>query len=324
MARHPLTLSPLHPQSYPTGVTPSRPIVILGFGRSGTTWLSDVVSKVLGGLLLFEPLHPQVCDFAAEVCYAPSPALIGAQRLHDHLGAAMTAVCRHRWLLRNHLFTPLEDVSQSYIDMVWNECPVIGFKEIRANFLIDWLIEQFDARIVFLLRHPCSVLASLRRRANFWNEFGWEQHYRMFHARVIDGWPAASALIAPHRAAIAAARTELDQQTVMWALTALLAAWQLEQHDLPLFCYEDFYDQPFAATRNLMAYLGEGSPSMHPAHLFVPSMTTLRTTHGLVKAETDYASHGERLFWQDVLTDAEVGRIMGIVESMGLDRWYTL
>lgn len=300
-----------------------RPIVILGFGRSGTTWLSDIVSKVLGGLILFEPLHPQVCAFAADVCYATHLAADVSRQLATYLNEVLNGVHRHRWLLRNHLFTPLEEVSQAYVDMVWNECPILGFKEIRANFLMEWLIDHFDARVVFIIRHPCAVLASLRRRPRFWEEFGWERHYRMFWERVITGWPEARERIRSRQKVIAAACTDLEKQAVMWALTTDLVARQLERRGLPVFRYEDFYEEPFAATRRLMTYLGEPAPRLHPAHLFVPSMTTLRTTHGLLRTENDYAAHGERLFWHDVFNEDETHAIMTIARAFDCDRFYS-
>ncbi|MCX7853788.1 MAG: sulfotransferase [Caldilineales bacterium] len=302
---------------------PVRPIVILGFGRSGTTWLSDIVSKVLGGLILFEPLHPQVCAFAADVCYATHPTADTSRQLAVYLNEVLSGIHRHRWLLRNHLFTPLEEVSQAYVDMVWNECPILGFKEIRANFLLDWLIDHFDARVVFIIRHPCAVLASLRRRPRFWEEFGRERHYRMFWERVVAGQPEARKRVRSRQGVIAAACTDLEKQAVMWALTTDLVARQLERRGLPIFRYEDFYEEPFTATRRLLAYLGEPAPRLHPAHLFVPSMTTLRTTHGLLRTENDYAVHGERLFWQDVLNEDEIATIMTIACAFDCDRFYS-
>ncbi len=301
---------------------PSRPIIVLGFGRSGTTWIADIISKVLGGLVLFEPLHPQVCPFAAEVCYAGHLETEVSHRLAAYLEEVLVGRHRQRWLLRNHLFTPLEEVSQAYVDMIWDECPILGFKEIRAAFLIDWLIERFEARIVFLLRHPCAVLASIRRRPRFWDEFGWEQHDRFFQERVISGRPDVYARLAPRLALLETPRTDLEKQAVMWAITADLALGQLERHGLPFFRYEDFYDHPFTATRALMAYLGEPQPRIHPAHLFVPSMTTLRTVHGLVRSESDYQIHGKRLFWRDVLSPEEEQRIMTIVNVFDCGRCY--
>ncbi len=296
-----------------------RPIVVLGFGRSGTTWISDIISKTLGGLLLFEPLHPQVCDFATAACYTDASDPVLASHLEEHLCAIFSGRERHKWLLRNHLFTPLQDVSDAFVDAIWRECQVIGFKEIRANFLIDWLVRRYDARIVYIARHPCAVIASLRRRPNFWKELGWDTHRRLFSERVLPLSPEGGRWAT----LLDNARPDLEQQTAMWAATHALATRQLQQRGLPIFYYEDFYEQPFAATRNLLHYLGHPTHAIHPAHLFVPSMTTLRTVHGLTATETTYAEHGESLFWDDVLSQAEVTNIMDIVAAFGVTDYRT-
>ncbi|MDW8268912.1 MAG: hypothetical protein RMN24_07085 [Anaerolineae bacterium] len=65
-------------------------------------------------------MHPQVCAFAADVCYATHPTADTSRQLAVYLNGP-SGIHRHRWLLRNHLFTPLEEVSQAYVDMVWND-----------------------------------------------------------------------------------------------------------------------------------------------------------------------------------------------------------
>ncbi|MCO6449595.1 MAG: hypothetical protein J5I90_02290 [Caldilineales bacterium] len=295
-----------------------RPIVVLGFGRSGTTWISDIVSKCLGGLVLFEPLHPAVCPFAAEACYADGGDEALATTLESYLRGVLSGAERDRWLLRNHLFSPLEDVSAGFVETIWQECAVIGFKEIRANFMVDWLVERFDARPVYVARHPCAVIASLRRRANFWNEFGWAAHRRFFTDRVLENPANAKRITPAQRQIVTSAETMLEQEAAMWALSHALTVETLDRLGAPVFYYEYFYENPFPATRNLLRYLGHNPDALHPSHVFVPSMTTLRTVHGLTASESDYRQQGLALFWQDVLTAAEVQTIMDVAASLGV------
>ncbi len=300
---------------------PQGPIVVLGFGRSGTTWLSDIISKSLGGLILFEPLHPRTCSFAADVCYASLSDRESSQRAGAYLAAVLAKENRHPWLLRNHVFTPLDEVSSEFIEAIWSECRVLGFKEIRANFMIPWLRENLNARIVFLVRHPCAVIASIRRRPNFWNEFGWDAHWRMFVERPL-ATPADAAVGTAQRIA-RRARSDLQKQAAMWAVTYAFAQAELRSGAVPMFHYEDFYAQPFAAARNLFACLGYSDIHMHPSHLFVPSMTTMRTVHGLTATESDYVRRGEAMFWEDVLSEGDVREIMAVVADSGIDAYTT-
>jgi len=294
-----------------------RPVIVLSFGRSGSTWVSDIISKNRGGLLLFEPLHPEICPFPQEACYSDGYDAGLNENLQDFLAAVMAKEFRNRWLLRNHLFNPLEAVSQTFVDMVWRETQVLGFKEIRANFMIDWLIETFDARIVYLVRHPAAVIASLRRRKNFWNEFGFETHWRLFHEHVVNN-PRNELTLHPYRAVIAGAVTQIEREAVMWAVSHKLATQALARHDLPLFHYEDFYERAFLTTRRLVRYLGGNPDAIHPAHIFVPSMTTIRTVHGLTASESDFAAKGWRIFWDDILAPEELQTIMGLVQAFDI------
>ncbi len=296
------------------------PIIVLSFGRSGSTWVSDIISKSLGGLLLFEPLHPEICPFARQACYSDGYEATLNARLLPFLQDVMAAKYRKRWLLRNHLFSPLEAVSQAFVDMVWEETQVLGFKEIRANYMIDWFIEHLDARIVYLVRHPAAVIASLRRRKNFWNEFGFESHWRLFLAHVVHK-PANQPLLQPYQPLINQAATQIEQETVMWAISHKLAARALARRHLPIFYYEAFYQHAFATTRKLVRYLGGDPQAIHPAHIFVPSMTTIRTVHGLTASETDFAHKGWGIFWEDILTPDDYRTIMALVRAFDIEAY---
>ncbi len=295
---------------------PTDPIVVLSFGRSGSTWVSDIISKSLGGLLLFEPLHPEACSFAEEICYSDAATPAQSAQLDLFLSDILDKQDHNRWLLRNHLFSPLEDVSPAFVESVWNECRVLGFKDIRATFLIEWLLEHLHARIVYLVRHPYAVIASLHRRTNFWNEFGFEQHWRFFQERVLLN-PRNQALLLPYASIIDSAQTQTAREAVMWAASHKIASAILQRHGLPTFYYEDFYRNAFSTTRAMLNYLGHEA-DLHPAHIFVPSMTTIRTVHGLTSSESDYSSAGMAIFWQDILDPDELDKIGAIVRAFDI------
>ena len=294
-----------------------RPIIVLGFGRSGTTWISDIISKALGGLVLFEPLHPAVCDFAREVCYSPVVDRAERERLQAHLDGVLHKRHRDRWLLRNHLFSPLEEASDAFLNAIWDNCTVLGFKSIRGVQMMGWLRQVLDARIVYVTRHPCAVLASIRRRENFWKEFGWSEHVEMFFSRA-KAHPHWEEIAARYEVTVSRVDSELEVQALMWSVTQLLAELQLQELGLPQFDYESFYDAPFAEAQHLLAYLGYPDLTLHPAHIFVPSMTTLHTVHGFRRTETDYTMAGIEMFWKGVLSQSEVNAILNIVYLMGV------
>ena len=105
----------------------------------------------------------------------------------------------------------------------------------------------------------------------------------------------------------------------MWAVSHKLASAAMTRHGLPIFYYEDFYQYPFPTTRQLIRYVGGDPEALHPAHIFVPSMTTIRTVHGLTSSESDFATRGWGIFWEDILTPEELEEIMAIVRAFELE-----
>lgn len=295
-----------------------KSVVILGFGRSGTTWISDILSKVTGRLILFEPLHPAASGLGRAFTYGRGVSPVGGDSLVSYLDDVLGKRVRKNWLLRNHLPVGLDEVSDDFVDAVWRECEVVGLKEIRSNFMIPWLARSLDVRIVFVMRHPLAVMASLKKRVRFFDEFGWDAHVEMFVERVFSNEAYASTGVLGGRARFVGARTRIEQCACMWAATHAVALADLARLGLPVFHYESFYESPYATTRALLRYLGLSGRSIHPSHLFVPSITTHKTLHGLREGEDRIAREGASLFWDGVLTAEEVDSTMEIVRAFGL------
>ena len=158
-------------------------IIILGFGRSGTPWLSDIISKTLGGLILFEPLHPKVLSNSKEIAYSKINEDKQSLQLIKHLNNVLENNNRSDWLLRNHIPYKIEEMGQDYFNLIWDYCRIIGFKSIRANHMIEWIYHNISKDIIFVTRHPSAVIASILRREKnghkFW-EFGWPRTYEIF------------------------------------------------------------------------------------------------------------------------------------------------
>jgi hypothetical protein len=294
----------------------AQKIAVLGFGRSGTTWISDIISKVTGGLILFEPFHPSVTDMSQQLSYAPiSPG--NAQAIHGYLSDVLGKNHRKMWLMRNHVPVRLEEISPHFLDLIWENCNVIGFKEIRANFMLRWLKQDLGCKIVYIVRHPCAVVSSILRRSNFW-EFGWPGTYDIFLERTLHHPLYRNHRINDCRSVIAGATAAFEQYAVMWAITHAIVIPELKSLGLPIFYYEEFYTNPFESVRKLLDFIGVDKDNIHPAYIFTPSMTTLRTLHGLYGSE-DLIRDGASIFWKDTLDTAQFDRVREIAHCFGID-----
>lgn len=79
----------------------NRPIFVLGFGRSGTTWISDVISRTLCGILLFEPFHPKMK--IGRFAYQSNLDNIARMALKYHIQNLLDGHIIEPWVLRNSL-----------------------------------------------------------------------------------------------------------------------------------------------------------------------------------------------------------------------------
>ena len=295
-----------------------KSIIVLGFGRSGTTWISDILSKVLGGLILFEPLHPSVTDLGTKFAYSDVEDGEDSMALKSYLDALLNGKHRKDWLLRNHVPVPVQDVSRSLLEEIWEQCAVIGFKEIRSNFMIPWFNDNFDCRIAYIVRDPRASIASIKRRRNFFMEFGWPDSYEMFLKRTIYADRYRDHEIARGIDFARTADTDVAKYAVMWSITHALVLEELRSLGLPIFHYEDFYLRPFTSVKMLLEYLGHDEVNIHPAHIFTPSMTTMKTLHGLYEQEQIIAENGFSMFWEDTLKEEEADLISDTVGFFGL------
>lgn len=285
-----------------------KPIIIAGFGRSGTTWLSDIISKALGGIILFEPYHPCVFEAAKDHIYATDTDMdaLSAQWQMLHRDAPK----RDRWLLRNHLRSPIEDISQHYVDEIWEHCDIIGFKTIRLNHQLDKLRDQLDGQLVFILRHPLAVISSIMGRDRFWEEFGWDWHWNTFITKTDLAFKVPTVIKALLRQRDTL-KTNNDRMAYMWAVSTTISLDKMDEQDI-IVRYEDLYNKPYQQTREILDQLGHPKKSMHPAYIFEPSMTTLRTFHNSGNPSLSQAS---KVFWQDRISDTEASSLIQTIRT---------
>ena len=282
----------------------NKAVFILGLGRSGTTWISDIISKYSGGLILFEPLHPQIYSDVNTTIYRES---VLSAALVKHLDAVLSKQLKRDWLLRNHLPSTIDQVDPKYVESIWEHSEIIGLKSIRLNTSFDSLVEHYSARVVYFIRHPLAVIASIRNRPHFWEDLGWSQHWRLFnnHIRGLKFQKLS-----------ADCNTRIEQLAFVWGYLNLRALKQLHQiNSQPIF-YEDLYTHPFDQVKNLLINLDLYDHPIHPSHIFTPSMVSLNTLHSAQYSSFDDDFLSLDFFWTDTLTDDEIKSIHRVIHKL--------
>lgn len=171
-------------------VNSSQYPVISGSGRSGTTWIQDVIARSNDLRTAFEPLHPSAIPAMQNYAYKVLDQNEDAAELRDYLQRIFSGQYRDTWVdyrIRPDRLRPgLNNVSspmalyqylarwrklyrQSKVYRKHIGKPVIT-KFIRASQMYGWLLQSFNMQIVHVTRHPCAVIESkLRLGGDDWD-----------------------------------------------------------------------------------------------------------------------------------------------------------
>jgi len=124
-----------------------KTVIVAGSGRSGTTWLGEMINYRRNYRVLFEPYHyTYVPEWSG---FNPRHYLRGDEseaRLLASMQAILTGSLANKWTDKT---APPENARHLLI------------KEIRANLMLYWIHRHYrSVRIVFLVRHPGAVIHS--------------------------------------------------------------------------------------------------------------------------------------------------------------------
>jgi hypothetical protein len=208
-------------------------VFLAGSGRSGTTWLSEVINYKGAYRYVFEPFNPARVrafgHFRSKQYLRPGDvreAFLEPARL------ALSGDLKDPWTDRfNTKFVARRRL----------------IKDIRANLLLGWMRANFPGMpIVLLLRHPCAVVTS--RLA-----LGWKDNLgeTMAQEDLVEDF------LLPVEAEIRAARDDFERHLFLWCIDNYVPLRQFARGEIHLVYYEDLLENPEDGLRSLFGFLGE-------------------------------------------------------------------
>lgn len=264
-------------------------VFLAGSGRSGTTWVADVVNHRREYRLVFEPFHPgEVSDCGG---FATKQYLRPSDRREEYLEPA-------RKVLTGELRSPWTDR--------FNRGLVARrrlIKDIRANLLLGWMRANFPGMpMILLLRHPCAVVAS--RLALGWGD---NLSETMAQEELVEDF------LAPFEKEIRGADTAFERHLFLWCIDNYVPLVQFEPEEIHVAFYERLVAEPRSEAERLFAFLGEETDAGLDRALTRPSPLSRRNA---APGRSNLAA------WQSALTDAQIRRAVEILGLFGLDRVY--
>ena len=126
------------------------PIYLIGIPRSGTTWITSILSTAPGIKCLFEPFHSQLIP--ASVPYK-NKYFRGEDR-----DEAFTLY------FQNILRGKINNEELGYLGWIYKQLPWwpsrILIKDVNTTMALDWIAQHINPIIVIVMRHPCAVALS--------------------------------------------------------------------------------------------------------------------------------------------------------------------
>lgn len=265
----------------------SDAIVLTSSPRSGSTLLSQILKATPRSCVLFEPLHLKEVPAAEEAGFTwrtyVQPELEWPQGK-----AFLTRVFEGR------IINPWLSREMSVQDALRAERLIVKF--VRANRLLPWLCHAFDIPApIFLIRHPCAVIASQIK-------YGWANAQHP---------PESPPYLAPYpafQAALSQLTSDVEYLAALWALDQLPVLLQKPPHPWLIMTYEELFLRPDQTIEKICARLNlDIDRNQALKSMAIPSSVVSRSgISGLAG-------------WKNQLTSDQINKILRTVNAFGIE-----
>jgi hypothetical protein len=274
---------------------PSASVVLAGKGRSGTTWMADLINHNNDYRIIFEPFNPD-----------------------------RVAMCRHfgrrKYIRENsrdpRFLAPVEAIVTGRFRSAWSDAKNMRLflakrrliKTVRATLFLRWLKSCYPTvPIVLALRHPCAVASSALK-------LGWTPAIPDMLAQE----DLVEDFLAPYLDLILGARDDFERHVFAWCIEYYVVLRQFRIGEIYLLFWENLYDQPDWELEQVFDFLGERYEGHSGASLRKASSTTSKETRESIASGRDLLE-----LWRAEVPREQVKRCLQILGVFGLDQIYS-
>jgi Sulfotransferase family len=270
-----------------------KSVIIAGTGRSGTTWLADLISSQIPCRIMFEPFHPGKIKEFSQFNYfqymrptEPNDALL------SYCHKVFTGNIRDAWI-------------DSKLVRIFPRLRII--KDIRVNLFLKWIHNQFpNVPILFIIRHPCAVVQSRL-------ELRWDTDRDI--TPILSQKGLVDDFLSDKMDIIAGARTYEEKHAVIWCISNLIPIRQFQSNSLNVIFYENLCNNPEFEVPKIFSMINQWC--QRPVfELTEKPSGTIKPFSAIVTGENKIAR------WKKKLSAVQITRILSVVEGFGLDYIY--
>jgi hypothetical protein len=274
-------------------------IWIAGDGRSGTTWLEQILNYTGNRRIVFEPFHP----FRVE----PMSSLRPLHYARPDSPSTELALLADR-VFSGTFYHPLVD--RGKVRLVHDGLLV---KDIFANLFLGWADRRYpDVQKILIMRHPFAV-ASSKLRLQSW-------HWVDSATTLLEQKHLVDDYLRPHVDMISSVSDPFEMHVLLWSIMNMVPLLQLPESRLRVVTYEGLCRSPNEELKCLVDWLGWESTVLEDPKLenaISRPSRTVRTDSAIQVASDPVTS-----WFEHVTTDMR-HRGQRILESFGLEDLYT-
>lgn len=269
-------------------------IIIDGVGRSGTTWLAEILADILHYRQIFEPFRPDKVEIFSEFQYKEYiPPSYRNDEYFNIFKRILAGKIKNRWINQdNRVFR-----AQGRI-----------IKSIRASFFLKWIKNNFpEIPIIFMMRHPCAV-------TNSRTELGWSQNELDL---LLKQEKLVTDHLEPYLNVIKDAKTLIQKNACIWCIQNLIALNTMEPDDWFIITYEHLFMNPEDEIKNILMFIG---------YIKEFDISKIKNRHSLqTLKQSDIITHSNPLeAWKTKLSENDINDILNIVREFSLDNIYDI
>jgi len=270
---------------------PENALIVTGTGRSGTTWLANIISSSPGIVAIYEPLHPLFNKYAKKVGFSWAPYLPPDVKRED-------VVHMFRIILSGRA---LDEFRNTHILKALGG-KFFVFKFINLNRLLPWLLKNFRLKYkpVLIIRHPCGVIYSQMMHPNFPPPLQISEDDKNL---ILEFFPKLALYFDEKR--------EHILRAISWALDNFIPLHLLNPDEFILVSYEKLVIDPYNEIKKIYKTWG-----LRP-HKDVFSKIKCKSIEARSWAEFEKSGRKKIGVWKKYLTPIQIKEILDTVHSFG-------
>ncbi|MGD8982445.1 MAG: sulfotransferase domain-containing protein [Desulfobacteraceae bacterium] len=275
-------------------------VFLSGVGRSGTTWVSNIINYKNEYRYIFEPFVAARVEEASIFEY--HQYIRPASSDPKFLNAATKILCgslkRNWWV----------DSANSKIFVTKRL-----IKDIRTNLMLKWINTNFPSiPIILLLRHPCAV-------TNSWLCLNWGKEAlgtRTDLEICLSQQELIEDFLGPFKKTIIGTENDFEKHILLWCILNYVPLKQFKEGQIHLAFYEEFCEKPMSEINRLFSFLNKDIDRSVIKNLSKPSLQS--------RKDSEIFS-GKKVIdgWRKNISREQIKRAVNILSLFGLDSIYS-